>query len=83
MSIDQILAASRNDPMVGEILAISSGTLATLTGETEYQILDSYQYGLVKFYLRTKHEAEYESWLDVWRAMVTDACRRADLLILK
>ncbi len=51
---------------VRELLLISSGTLATLTGENNYEKLDEIQAALIAFYLRTKANTEYETWMDVW-----------------
>lgn len=58
---------AKNLEFYSGLLAISSGTLAALTGVSDYATLEETHTGLLVFYLYNQ-DRPYESWMDVWNA---------------
>lgn len=59
-SQEQVLFCCRN---------LSSGTMATLTGESLYVRLDSIQAEFVQYVLKAFEQgAEFDTWVDAWNA---------------
>ena len=50
--------------MIRSVLQISSGTMGTLTGETNYDKIDSIQNDVVQFLLTSNKV--YANWMQVW-----------------
>lgn len=54
-----------NDDLIIEILGLSSGTIASLTGLRKYQDVDKI---VLEFIEHTKKSGvKYENWVDAWR----------------
>lgn len=56
-------------PALQDVLALSSGTLATLTGETRYSRLDAIHAALIDYCISALHRGEIKpnaTWNDVW-----------------
>jgi len=61
------LPPARDVAFLRTILAVSSGTIASLTGIRDYEAIDEIQGQLVAYYLL--HQDDYfASWMDVWAA---------------
>jgi len=52
-----------------DIIALSSGTMATLTGINSYCALEAIQANLAFYYLRN-YKSTWASWMDVWDSFV-------------
>jgi hypothetical protein len=53
--------------LLSDIGSLSSGQLASLTGERDYTKLDTIHADLVAFYLLS-HSRAWKTWVDVWNA---------------
>ena len=61
------LPVAKNQKFFRELLAVSSGTWATLTGITNYLELSALEADIATFYLYNQ-DLPYETWIDVWAA---------------
>ena len=64
---DNDLPIAQNPSFYRELLAVSSGTWASLTGITDYEVLSRLEKDIAAFYLYHQ-DRPYESWMDVWKA---------------
>lgn len=69
LSSNTALPVAKNQKFFRELLAISSGTFATLTGISDYATLNKLETDFAIFYLYHQ-DYKYESWMDVWDAFL-------------
>ena len=64
-------------PILGDIIGLSSGTLASLSGFRDYETLDMIQLDLVTMYQLAPHL--FQTWMDVWRTWHHCYCRQQNI----
>jgi len=66
ISYDQMTAEQQS--VYRDLLALSSGTLAHLSGYSDYETLDMIQEDLLSVFTTMRHSKKYrfETWMDVW-----------------
>lgn len=62
------MAHTALDRVVRDALGLSSGTLATLTGQTRYTVLENIQAAFVAFC--QEQAGEFSCWQAAWQAFV-------------
>lgn len=57
-------------PIYRDLIALSSGTISTLTGFSAYEQIDQVQNLLILFYIGHRLSNSFENWHDVWGAFL-------------
>ena len=58
--------------ILGDCATLASGTIATLTGYNEYDIIDEIQTDLVFFVQANAHKHNWETWMDAWDSFIAE-----------